>query len=358
MKINIKRYFLSLAAVLFMVGCHEAVEPEAIDVNYSSFEETNPELYARYMQALREYKAGSHKAVFVTMTVPENGAATTHRTQHFTAIPDSVDFIVVNPVPAVLCQTLVDEIRKVHEKGTRILFNIDLQTFENDWTQVLKEDPTLSEDDALAYLGGRVGEQIALVDRWGYDGFIFTYTGKAVGSIQDEALAVYTARQEALFAPIRAWHEAHPSHALVFRGFTGAVTEANMPLLDECAYIILPTNDVKTLDEMSFSALTRSQRCRRAGRPSDRDGPDHPSRRRQEGVRLYRHGRCLRRYGRGDRGLGRMGDAPLAGPYPCGAADRGCPVRLLQPRQGVGQDPRGDRHYEPLHLKTDSHEIQ
>ena len=71
MKINIKRYFLPLAAVLFMVGCHEAVEPEAIDVNYSSFEETNPELYARYMQALREYKAGSHKAVFVTMTVPE-----------------------------------------------------------------------------------------------------------------------------------------------------------------------------------------------------------------------------------------------------------------------------------------------
>ena len=233
MKINIKRYFLPLAAVLFMAGCHEAVEPEAIDVNYSSFEDADPELYARYMQALREYKAGSHKAVFVTMSVPENGAPTTHRTQHFTAMPDSVDFIVVNPVPSVLCQTLVDEIRKVHEKGTRILFNIDLQTFENDWTQVLKEDPTLSEEDALAYLGGRVGEQIALVDRWGYDGFIFTYTGKAVGSMQDEALAVYTARQEALFAPIRAWHEAHPSHALVFRGFTGAITETNMPLLDE-----------------------------------------------------------------------------------------------------------------------------
>lgn len=193
MKINIKRYFLPLAAVLFMAGCHEAVEPEAIDVNYSSFEDADPELYARYMQALREYKAGSHKAVFVTMSVPENGAPTTHRTQHFTAMPDSVDFIVVNPVPSVLCQTLVDEIRKVHEKGTRILFNIDLQTFENDWTQVLKEDPTLSEEDALAYLGGRVGEQIALVDRWGYDGFIFTYTGKAVGSMQDEALAVYTA---------------------------------------------------------------------------------------------------------------------------------------------------------------------
>ena len=43
-----------------MVGCHEAVEPEAIDVNYSSFEETNPELYARYMQALREYLSLIH----------------------------------------------------------------------------------------------------------------------------------------------------------------------------------------------------------------------------------------------------------------------------------------------------------
>ena len=94
-----------------------------------------------------------------------------------------------------------------------------------------------------------------------------TYTGKAVGSMQDEALAVYTARQEALFAPIRAWHEAHPSHALVFRGFTGAITETNMPLLDECAYIILPTNDVKTLDEMSFSALTAVSV---AGVPADR----------------------------------------------------------------------------------------
>ena len=49
MKINIKRYFLPLAAVLFMAGCHEAVEPEAIDVNYSSFEDADPELYARYM---------------------------------------------------------------------------------------------------------------------------------------------------------------------------------------------------------------------------------------------------------------------------------------------------------------------
>ena len=85
--------------------------------------------------------------------------------------------------------------------------------------------------------------------------------------MQDEALAVYTARQEALFAPIRAWHEAHPSHALVFRGFTGAITETNMPLLDECAYIILPTNDVKTLDEMSFSALTAVSV---AGVPADR----------------------------------------------------------------------------------------
>lgn len=51
MKINIKRYFLPLAAVLFMAGCHEAVEPEAIDVNYSSFEDADPELYARYMHA-------------------------------------------------------------------------------------------------------------------------------------------------------------------------------------------------------------------------------------------------------------------------------------------------------------------
>lgn len=266
MNFNISKYFLPLAAVLCLAGCHEAVEPESIGVNYGSFEQTHPELYAQYMQALRDYKAGAHKAVFVTMDVPEDGAPTTRRTQHFMAIPDSVDFIVVNS-PRALCRTLVDEMRQVRTKGTRVLFNIDLQVFENDWTQVLKEDPSLTEEDALAYLDGRVGEQIALADRWGYDGFIFTYPGKAVGSMQGEALEVYSARQDALFAPIRAWHEAHPSHVLVFRGFTGALTEANIPLLGECAYLILSTDGVKTLDEMSFSALTA---VKVEGVPADR----------------------------------------------------------------------------------------
>lgn len=267
MNFNIRKHILPLAAVLFMAGCHEAVEPESIGVNYGSFEQAHPELYAQYMQAVREYKAGAHKAVFVTMDVPEAGAATTHRTQHFMAIPDSVDFIVVN-TPRELCRTLVDEMRQVREvKGTRVLFNIDLQTFENDWTQVLKEDPSLTEEDALAYLDGRVDEQIALADRWGYDGFIFTYPGLAVGSMQGEALEVYSARQDALFAPIRAWHEANPSRLIIFRGFTGALTEANIPLLEECAYMILSTSSVRTLDEMSFSALTA---VRVTGVPADR----------------------------------------------------------------------------------------
>lgn len=266
MNFNIRKHILPLAALLCMAGCHEAVEPESIGVNYGSFEQTNPELYARYMQALRDYKAGAHKTVFVTMELPEDGAPTTHRTHHFMAIPDSVDFIVVN-TPRELCPTLTDEMQQVRTKGTRVLFAFDLQVFENDWTQVLKEDPSLTEDDALAYFDGRVREQVALADRWGYDGFVFNYSGKAVGSMNEEALAVYSARQDALLAPIGEWLDAQPSKTVVFRGFTGALTETNMPFLEKCAYLILSTNGVKTLDEMSFSALTA---IRVEGVPTDR----------------------------------------------------------------------------------------
>ena len=46
MNFNIRKHILPLAAVLFMAGCHEAVEPESIGVNYGSFEQAHPELYA------------------------------------------------------------------------------------------------------------------------------------------------------------------------------------------------------------------------------------------------------------------------------------------------------------------------
>lgn len=245
---------LAVAAVLFCQACSEAVEPESLDVKYPSFQEQDPELYAQYMQSLREYKAGPHKVVFLTLENPADGAMPTRRNEHITSMPDSVDVVSLNN-PAVLHPMTVDEIRQVHEKGTRTIYDIDFAVFESEWTQRLKNDPKLTEEDALAYIGGRTDEMLAYCDRWGFDGVSFSYAGRVLESMQEADLAIYAARQNAFLTPIRAWRMAHLSHVFVFRGHPAYLVAENREILTDCDYLIVPTNDVNTYDDISVKVL-------------------------------------------------------------------------------------------------------
>ena len=64
MKRNIKKFLFPAVAVaaLSLAACSDWTETESLDINYPSLEEQNPELYKQYLQALRDYKAGEHKA--------------------------------------------------------------------------------------------------------------------------------------------------------------------------------------------------------------------------------------------------------------------------------------------------------
>lgn len=265
---RIKNYFLPLAvaAALCCQACSDAVEPESLEVKYPSFQEKDPELYAQYMQTLREYKARPHKVVFLTLENPADGAMPTRRNEHVTSMPDSVDVISLNN-PAVLHPMTVEEIGQVREKGTRTIYNIDFAVFEGEWTQRLKGNPELTEEDALAFIGERTAEMLAYCDRWGFDGVSFSYSGRTLESMQEADLAVYAARQSAFLAPIRAWREAHASHVFVFRGNAAFLVEENRPVLTDCDYLIVPTNAVKTYDDLSFTVLTAISA---AGVPMDR----------------------------------------------------------------------------------------
>lgn len=257
---------LAVVAVLLCQACSEAVEPESLDVKYPSFPEKNPELYAQYMQSLREYKAAPHKVVFLTLENPADGALPTRRNQHLTSMPDSVDFISLTN-PAELHPMTVEEIRQVHEKGTRTIYNIDFAQFESEWTQRLKNDPKLTEEDALAYISARTEEMLAYCDRWGFDGVSFSYAGRTLESMQEADLSVYTARQNAFLDPIRTWRAAHPSHLFAFRGNAAYLVEASRTILDDCDYLIVPTTSVKTYDDLTYTVLMAISA---AGVPTDR----------------------------------------------------------------------------------------
>ena len=69
MKRNIKKFLFPAVAVavLSFAACSDWTETESLDINYPMLEEQNPELYKQYLKALRDYKAGEHKVVLVSM---------------------------------------------------------------------------------------------------------------------------------------------------------------------------------------------------------------------------------------------------------------------------------------------------
>ncbi len=120
----------------------------------------------------------------------ENVADPSKQAERLSALPDSIDYISLNN-PDKLSGNMLDEIRIVREKGTKVVYGIDFSKFEEEWKEMKKANPDLTEEEARAYLDKRTDEMLSLDN---YDG-IADYTGRSLVSLKGEELEVYTSRQ-------------------------------------------------------------------------------------------------------------------------------------------------------------------
>lgn len=239
---------LFAASALLLAACSEWTEYESLDIKTPSMDQG---LYADYVKNLKAYKAGSHKVAMASFENVANGP--TRQAERLTVLPDSLDVILLNN-PDNLHAGYVSEMKKVREKGTRVGYAIDYATIEAEWTEMLKADASLTEEQALTYIADRTTEMLSLCDKWGYDGLVFTYVGRSTASMTEEALAQYGARQAAYFNTVAAWRESHKSAFFAYRGLAQYVLAANKPLLADCNYIILETTSASNLSEMTIAA--------------------------------------------------------------------------------------------------------
>ncbi|WP_418992701.1 glycoside hydrolase family 18 [Alistipes sp.] len=267
MKRNIKHLLLPALALvtLSLASCSDWVEPESLDIKNPSLEEQNPALYAQYMESLKAYKGSDHKLLFVALENPE-GTAPVQRNQHLTTLPDSVDFIVLNN-PANLHPDYVKEMNEVRKKSTRVLYAMSMETYEAEWAKMLKADPKLTEEEALGYFGQRTREELALCDRYGFDGVIFGYTGRSLVSITEAEMEAYNARQKAYLDPVTAWRNSHKGKVFTFMGSADNLLPENRTILSECDHIVVPTDNAQNENDISLKALMVVQA---EGVPADR----------------------------------------------------------------------------------------
>lgn len=263
---------LACSAILF--SCSDWTDTESLDIHIPTIEEQNPELYARYVQSLNDYKASEHKIVIASVnnlsTMPSS------RSQRLVDMPDSLDYICLNNILAVN-EMNVSEMNEVRKLGTKVLGLIDFDAIESAWKAILDEEanadtdgddtegeePVNNEARFIEYCQSEVAKRITAGNALGVDGFIANFTGFDLNVLLEEGIAAETARQAAFFDGIANW-KAASNKTLMFKGVPQNVM--NKTLLSDCQYIILSAHSAKNLSQMSYLALMASV----TGVPTDR----------------------------------------------------------------------------------------
>ncbi|MEG2770938.1 MAG: glycoside hydrolase family 18 [Alistipes sp.] len=269
-KMILSAFCLALAVVF--TACSDWTETESLDINKPTIEDQNPELYAQYLEALKVYKMSDHKIVYGVFNnnVPVAGS----RAHHLTGLPDSVDMVCLMHRDT-LPEWLVSEMQTVRaEKGTKTIYSISYTTIEALYKEKVEaekpveptgndgtgdggtgegeggEDPQPEVDGFLAFCAEYMDYALALCDKYAYDGVSVFYNGRSLINMTPAETAAYHARQEAFFAKVLTWADAHADKMLLFEGKPRNVKDA--AILKRCRYIVLRTIDAVSADELSF----------------------------------------------------------------------------------------------------------
>ncbi len=248
LKFRIRALLMTVCTLVAMTACSEWTEQEGIDISHPSVEETNPELYAKYLAALNAYKESKHQVVYAWFdnSLKENIPSRSHL---ICDIPDSVDIVTLMS-PNALTQDELKDLATIRTKGTKVIFEIDYKAIREQFETLSAEDP---EADWTSYMEREVDTQLAWVEKYGYDGVTVCYVNMALNYVPDAEKEAFEAIQKAFFAKFSVWKNAHADKILCFNG--SAETLIDKSILGHCRYILLNTLNATSQQELTVTAM-------------------------------------------------------------------------------------------------------
>ena len=263
MKLTIKHIIPCLVAALSLASCDDWTDVEALDVIDPTIENTNPELYAKYLAALRQYKQTEHKVTYAWF---DNSVKNTYsRAHHVSDVPDSVDVISLMS-PADIMDTELAEIKQVREqKGTRFIYDVDFDAIRADYNSYIEqfaaENPD-GEEEPVAfndYLLEAISTQLSYCSRYEFDGICYRFTGKHTLHLTKDELNEYLAQAGIFAGYLMDWHRRNADKMLVFAGKPQNVLDKS--LFDECAMVFVSDGlEATNVDLFSYYlALAKSE---------------------------------------------------------------------------------------------------
>ena len=278
----LKTIALSAAVILGAAACSEWTEQQPVDFNYLTIEDKNPELYAAYMQSIRDYHATEHQVLIARFD--NKAGVPAGRADHVTCLPDSVDIVVLNNYELIDENTL-KEVKEIREKkAIPTLISLDYAALDKEYKAYLEtlaaetpeeveetepaegEEGTEVDPEAMRnqWFADKAAAFVAKAKQYDMAGIMVSYTGKGLLSLKEAELAATQAFQEAFFAPLLSY-VAETGNMFFYEG-NPVTLVAPQDVLAQATYIIVPAEDVTTIVGFNFAVSMAMG----AGVPSDR----------------------------------------------------------------------------------------
>lgn len=291
MKYMNKTLMLMAAALMAFSACDKWTETEPINVVYETLESKNPDLYAKYLQSLRDYHASAHQVLIAKFD--NKATAPSGRADHISCLPDSVDYVILNN-PALLNDQIRSEMTEIRgQKGIKTLMNISWDAMLAEYNAILADETeaknaewdALSDEEKearkeafdadprgkdtqerfIAWMQDRVAKELEIPAAEGFDGINVIFNAANPNSFNDEKKADAAARQLVFFSQVDAFAAAHPENLVFFEG-TPKYIVAETGILAAAKYIVIPA-----LSETSATGLSYTVNLALGGSvPSDR----------------------------------------------------------------------------------------
>lgn len=245
MKLNIKKvaFMMVLAGSVSLTSCDDWTETESLNITNNTIEQA--EGYDAYLANLREYRNTNHKQVYAWYNIPSTGP--TNQSQRLSAVPDSVDVIVLeNPVQ--LSDFTKEEITKVREnKGMKVVYVVDFDAIKTVYT-LRKEVQEVPE--FTTFLQDSLSVATSYADANNLDGIIFAYNGKDTGHLDAADLAEYQAQQSTFLTAASTWRAAHSALKFDFMGYPQNI--ASTDIINSFDYLFI-RQGLNATDANSFA---------------------------------------------------------------------------------------------------------
>lgn len=241
-----KRYNKILGALLpalAMTLLASCTDVESIELNRPGLDEESPELYAKYLQNLNEYKGSeNHKVTYAWF---DNSVKTPYsRGQHLSDVPDSLDVVSVM-YPADLAEFEISDMAEVRTKGTKVVYTISFDNIQKEYNDKVVEG--VETGTFNAYLQTELDRLLGY--EASFDGMIVEYKGKNPVYMSDEDKADAKAQQDIFFTAILNWKGSHADKMLTFQGYPENLI--GQTVLSECRHIILVTDKLDDVQQLS-----------------------------------------------------------------------------------------------------------